>query len=92
MDNERWSHLVDSDKSVKAELRVGSRTCQCTVCDLFFTGEASFDRHLSGQDEGNSDCRSPLQMLAIGMTQNVHGVWQFGKSKKQLEREAEEAA
>lgn len=78
-------NLANIDASAKAELRVGSRVCQCASCGLFFTGVAPFDRHLTGQDEGDTDCLSVPQMQALGMVQNVNGVWQYGKSKKVME-------
>jgi hypothetical protein len=72
---------MPTDRSVKAELRVGSPTCQCSMCDLFFTGISPFDKH---QTEAGG-CRTPDQMRAIGMVTNEHGVWQKGVSAKKAE-------
>ncbi len=69
---------VPTDRSVKAELKNGSPTCECTMCNLYFTGPDVFDRHLIA----GIKCRTPEQMIAKGMTANEHGVWQRGVSAK----------
>lgn len=78
-------NIASLDTSTRAELRNGKNTCQCASCGLFFTGVAPFDRHLV-MDEEHPDnppvCLTPAQMRSIGMIANVHGVWQYGKSKK----------
>lgn len=84
-------HIKAMDTDVKAELKVGGRTCECTGCHHFFTGLAPFDRHqISGEDDVY--CRTPDEMRAIGMVQNKHRVWQYGQSKEQLGKGALEEA
>lgn len=67
------------DRSVKAELRVGTRTCQCADCGAFFTGVEGFDLHMVGDD---LRCLSPAEMRRIGMTVNEHGVWARGTANR----------
>lgn len=55
----------------KPVLRVGGRNCQCAVCGEYFSGVATFDRHLVG----TSKCRTPDEMYALGMLQNQFSVW-----------------
>jgi hypothetical protein len=69
--------ISSTDKAVKAELRPGSNICQCADCEAFFTGVGPFDIHLGGTPEKRR-CYSPDKMRALGMTQNVNGVWQRG--------------
>lgn len=74
------------DTDVKPELRTGSRTCQCTGCSLYFSGVEPFDRHhIKDREDGDVICRTPTEMLAIGMEVGKWGVWKTGQSKKQLE-------
>ena len=70
-------NLRDVDKTVKAELRVGSNVCQCAECGAFFTGVRPFDLHLAGTPERRK-CHSPEKMRALGMVQNSNGVWMTG--------------
>lgn len=77
------------DNSVKKELKPGSRTCQCGSCDEFFTGVQPSDRHLVSNERNPNippRCLRPAEMRALGMIQNVHGVWQtgtWGKKRKE---------
>lgn len=66
-----------TDKYVKPELRVGSRTCQCADCLRFFAGVRGFDQHHVGSWK-NRRCRTDKEMEKIGMVQNPHGVWLTG--------------
>lgn len=63
-----------------ALLTLGSNKCQCALCGAFFSGVSPFDRHLIGIGLGLSPCRTPDQMLLLGMTQNVNGVWSYGSA------------
>jgi hypothetical protein len=79
-------NLEGANKDTRAELRVGTRTCQCSGCGLFFTGVWPFDRHLVTDEEGGEPlCQTPEEMQQIGMVANKYGVWQYGQSKKLLE-------
>lgn len=64
------------DRSKKAQLAIGSRTCQCSMCDLYFAGPTVFDKHFKNMAY---QCRTPEEMEAIGMTQNEHGLWSWGQ-------------
>lgn len=66
------------DRSIKAELRVGSRTCQCSMCGRFFGSPYPFDRHLIDESDR---CRDEDAMRKIGLWQNEHGVWLSGGAK-----------
>ncbi|MGA7730346.1 MAG: hypothetical protein WCD37_03625 [Chloroflexia bacterium] len=74
----RRSRLGD-DRDQRAELKVGSRTCQCQDCTLFFTGVTAFDTHLIHRHTQATYqpplCMTPNQMLAAGLTPNTHDVW-----------------
>ncbi len=83
-------NLIDVDKSVKAELKIGGRACQCAECGLFFTGVKPFDRHQIWAGEGkrgNVVCLTPTEMLAAGMGRNIHGVWQYTSRTIEVETE-----
>lgn len=58
--SKQWPPL---DRSIKPELRVGSKTCQCAACGLFFAGPGVFDRHQRGAGAGK--CRTSDEMLSI---------------------------
>jgi len=73
------NNFRDIDNAVKPELKIGGRVCQCTACGLFFTGVAPFNRHLVGTGrEVPPICLTPIEMIAVGMRQNMYGVWQYG--------------
>jgi hypothetical protein len=80
-------HDVVTDWDVTPTLKPYGRTCQCSGCSLYFTGVTPFDRHFMGIGKR---CRTPEEMLAIGMTANKHGVWATGTSKRQHDAENEE--
>lgn len=82
MTTTRQDVVIDWD--VTPVLKPGGRTCECTVCGLFFTGVTPFDRHFLGEGKR---CRTPQEMLSIGMTSNRHGVWSTGTSKRQHDSE-----
>lgn len=67
---EKWNKPADS--SIKAELRNGRRTCQCSMCGRFFGSPYPFDKHLIDESD---KCRDDAAMLKIGLWQNEHGVW-----------------
>lgn len=75
------SNPVSSIKSdqfePKKQLRPGSRVCQCASCEEYFTGLEPFDKHLTRHKNPNTphDCKTPTQMRAAGLVQNVNGVW-----------------
>lgn len=83
----RAARLAGVDKTPKAELRPRGSVCQCASCLFFFTGLAPFDRHLIHHNNGVVSCRTFPQMMELGMSQNRNGVWQYGKSGKELRGE-----
>lgn len=73
-----------TDKYQKAELRYGSRTCECASCLRFFTSVSAFDMHQGFanpkvEDWNTLRCKTEAEMLAIGMVPNPYGVWATGK-------------
>jgi hypothetical protein len=67
--------FADTSTDVVPELRVGKRTCQCTVCGDFFSGPSVFDKHLLRTAH---KCRNHEERRAAGMVTNRHGVWLWG--------------
>ena len=66
------------DSSVKAGLKTGKRICECAVCGEFFAGVQPFDRHIIGSGTAQPSCATREHMQRMGMTANIHGVWQTG--------------
>lgn len=54
-------------------LKYGTRECQCTVCNLYFTSPTAFDRHRE-----DLTCLGIRAMKAKGMTKNDKGQWTTG--------------
>lgn len=48
---------------------------QCTGCDEVFNSTSAFEKHRTGKHGVDRRCRSPEEMLAIGMAQGSHGYW-----------------
>lgn len=73
------SSIQDADKSIKPELRVGKRTCECQMCGDFFGSPGAFDLHLIGVE--NTRCRNEQERRRAGLYPNEHGVWLSGGPK-----------
>ena len=79
-------YMAGIDRSIKPELRPGTRTCQCSQCNRFFASPAAFDRHQLWGAEGRIKCLGEKQMRSIGMIANEHGVWLYGTATKHMKR------
>ena len=70
------ARLQEAGSAAKAELKPGTNTAQCSLCQLYFTGVRPFDEHqIWNSDWTEVRCLTPKEMLAGGMTVNVHGVY-----------------
>jgi hypothetical protein len=67
--------ITEASHDAVAELRIGTRTCQCSVCGDFFGSPAAFDKHLRRTAH---KCRSHEERTAAGMVVNPNGVWLRG--------------
>ena len=55
-------------------MKLTGKTCQCPTCGEYFSCDAAFCRHRSGQ-LGKQRCLDSTEMLEIGMWQDNRGVW-----------------
>ncbi len=54
----------------------GAKLEHCTVCHETFTSTPAGDKHRTGGfANGSRRCRTPEEMLALGMGQNLRGYW-----------------
>lgn len=70
---------VPTDKSIKPELKVGTRTCFCQMCGEYYASPRVFDYHLLGVEE--TRCKTPKERRRVGLYQNEWGVWLSGGPK-----------
>lgn len=60
----------------------GSRN-QCPTCHDYFNSNFVFDKHRIGKPDGlNRRCRTPEEMLQLGMSLNKDGFW-ISETKEQ---------
>jgi hypothetical protein len=48
---------------------------QCQECKQYFNSNTAFDKHRTGKHGVNRRCRTPEEMLALGMLINHAGFW-----------------
>jgi hypothetical protein len=48
---------------------------QCQGCKEYFNSNYAFDKHRTGKHGVNRRCRSPEEMLELGMLKNQAGFW-----------------
>lgn len=53
----------------------GNSRCQCAECDEFFNSLGAFDKHRHGEHATGRFCRTPAEMLELGMAKNAEGFW-----------------
>jgi hypothetical protein len=51
---------------------------QCPGCGLYFNSTHAFDKHRAGAFGVDRRCRTPDEMLAVGMVENAGGWWITG--------------
>jgi hypothetical protein len=52
----------------------GENLCHCSVCHLTFMSVSGFDKHRVGP-VGQTRCRTPEELTAVGMEPNESGHW-----------------
>src|SRR5215831_2718500 len=52
-----------------------SDRCRCRTCGEYFASTAAFDRHRTGDFRGDRRCRSPEEMIELGMARAATGHW-----------------
>ena len=58
------------------DLRAGSNSCRCAVCNLSFKGVSGFDRHRVGPWTDRR-CLTKRELLALGFEPNTKGFWRI---------------
>ncbi len=48
---------------------------QCQSCKEYFNSNSAFDKHRTGDHGRNRRCRTPEEMIALGMSKNNAGFW-----------------
>jgi hypothetical protein len=56
------------------KLLTGNRN-QCQTCKEYFNSNTPFDMHRTGEYGVNRRCKTPEEMLAMGMSLNDDGFW-----------------
>jgi hypothetical protein len=56
------------------KLLTGKRN-QCQGCKAFFNSNTPFDMHRTGEYGVDRRCRTPEEMLSLGMSVNADGFW-----------------
>ena len=56
------------------KLLKGNRN-QCGSCSEYFNSIGSFETHRTGQHGVDRRCRTPEEMIAVGMSLNSNGFW-----------------
>ena len=56
-------------------MKLSGNKNQCSGCGVFFFSNKAFDKHRTGKYGVNRRCRTPEEMLALGMFINIYGCW-----------------
>ena len=56
-------------------MKLSGNKNQCSSCDVYFNSNTAFDMHRTGKHGLNRRCRTPEEMLALGMFINIYGYW-----------------
>jgi hypothetical protein len=71
------------------KLLTGNRN-QCQACKEYFNSNTPFDKHRTGEHGVNRRCRTPEEMLALGMSLNDSGFWVTEKMPERMKKRANE--
>jgi NAD-dependent SIR2 family protein deacetylase len=71
------------------KLLKGNRN-QCQTCKEYFNSNTPFDKHRTGEHGVNRRCRTPDEMLALGMSLNADGFWVTEKMPDRMKRRTNE--
>lgn len=55
---------------------------QCPTCNEYFNSTTAFQKHRVGEFEKNRRCRTPEEMLEIGMEKKPDGFWVGSKDNR----------
>lgn len=59
----------------KVKLKKGSMRNQCPACGELFTTVGNFDKHRTGKFSVDRRCRTPDELLSLGLHQDGGGWW-----------------
>jgi hypothetical protein len=65
--------------------RLRGNFAQCAGCELYFRSAGAHARHRTGKN-GARRCRTPDEMMALGMEIDAKGYWHTPMSEEQLKR------
>jgi hypothetical protein len=73
------------------KLLTGKRN-QCQGCKEYFNSNTPFDKHRTGEYGVNRRCRTPEEMLSLGMSLNADGFWITEKMPDRMKRRTNEVS
>jgi len=69
---------------------LSGRRNQCQGCKEYFNSDRPFDKHRIGEHGVNRRCRTPEEMIALGMSLNKDGFWIREKNTQEFWKETED--
>jgi hypothetical protein len=73
------------------KLLTGRRN-QCQGCKTYFNSQTPFDMHRTGDHGVNRRCRTPEEMIGLGMSVNADGFWITEKMPDRMKRKTDEVS
>jgi hypothetical protein len=73
------------------KLLTGNRN-QCQSCKQYFNSNTPFDKHRTGEYGVNRRCRTPEEMLSLGMSLNADEFWVTEKMPDRMKRKTNEVS
>lgn len=69
---------------------LSGRRNQCQGCKAYFNSNTPFDMHRTGDYGVDRRCRTPEEMLGLGMSLNADGFWISEKMPDRIKRRVNE--
>lgn len=69
---------------------LSGRRNQCQSCKAYFNSNTPFDMHRTGDYGVDRRCRTPEEMLGLGMSLNADGFWISEKMPDRIKRRVNE--
>ena len=73
------------------KILTGNRN-QCQSCKQYFNSNTPFDKHRTGEYGVNRRCRTPEEMLSLGMSLNADEFWVTEKMPDRMKRKTNEVS
>lgn len=67
-------------------MKLGQQRNQCQGCKEYFNSNFAFDKHRIGEHGVNRRCRTPQEMIELGMSKNHDGFWISETREQRLKR------